>query len=72
MSDEAKDSGKKKGPSERKSRFSTPVDEDALEFIQAIEDFKKAKDRAFPSWTEVFQIMKDLGYRKVPVESNVD
>lgn len=56
---------KKKPPTERRSRFTTPVDQEALEFIQAIETFKLEKGRAFPSWTEVLQIIRDLGYRKV-------
>jgi len=55
---------RKKKPTERRSRFSTPVDEEALEFIKAIEHYKSEKGRAFPSWTEVLQVLKGLGYRK--------
>ncbi|NRA96554.1 MAG: hypothetical protein HRU14_10140 [Planctomycetes bacterium] len=50
---------------ERKSKFSTAVGEEALDFIKAIEDYKAAKERPFPSWTEVLQIVKAIGYRKV-------
>ena len=50
---------------ERRSRFSTPVDEEAMEFINAIEAFKAEKGRSFPSWTEVLGVLKGLGYRKV-------
>ncbi len=50
---------------ERKSRFSTAVDEEALEFIKAIEDYKAIKERPFPSWTEVLQVIRAVGYRKV-------
>ena len=50
---------------ERKSKFSTAVGEEALDFIKAIEDYKAAKERPFPSWTEVLQIVKSIGYRKV-------
>lgn len=49
---------------ERVSHFTTPVEDDALEFIQAIEAFKKAKRRPFPTWGEVLLVLKDLGYRK--------
>jgi hypothetical protein len=49
---------------ERISHFTTTVDEDAMEFIQAIEVFKKAKHRPFPTWGEVLQVLKGLGYRK--------
>jgi len=54
----------KKRPTERKSQFSTPVDEEALEFIKAIEKFKEEKGRSFPTWSEVLQILKSLGYKK--------
>ena len=35
-----------------------------LEFVRAIEDFKKEKSKTFLSWSEVLSIFKDLGYRK--------
>ncbi len=35
-----------------------------LEFVKAIEKYKKEKSQAFLSWSEVLQILKDLGYRK--------
>ncbi len=54
-----------KTKTERITQFSTAVDDEALEFIRAIEKFKFDKGRAFPSWTEVLSIVKDLGYRKV-------
>jgi hypothetical protein len=40
------------------------VDGDALEFIQAVETYRKEKGRPFPAWTEILQIVKALGYRK--------
>lgn len=52
-------------PIERRSRFSTAVDEEAMAFIKAIETYKEAKARPFPSWTEVLQIVRALGYRLV-------
>lgn len=50
---------------ERVSQFTTPVDDDTLEFIRAIETFKATKHRPFPSWGEILHVLKDLGYRKV-------
>lgn len=64
MSTKTANKGGSKKP-ERKSRFSTAVDEEALDFIKAIEDYKAAKERPFPSWTEVLQVVKAIGYRKV-------
>ena len=37
---------------------------DELEFIKAIDDFKRKNQRPFPSWREVLSILKDLGYQK--------
>lgn len=56
---------KRSVPVERKSRFSTAVDGEAMEFIKSIEDYKTKKGRSFPSWTEVLLIIKSMGYRKV-------
>jgi hypothetical protein len=49
---------------ERISQFTTPVDDETLDFIQAIERFKVERGRAFPSWTDVLLILKSLGYEK--------
>jgi hypothetical protein len=46
------------------TRFSAPVNEDELEFIQAIDRFKRQHGRPFPSWSEVLTILKSLGYSK--------
>jgi len=56
---------REKSKPERVSHFTVPVDDDAMEFIQAIEAFKKARSRPFPTWGEVLKVLKDLGYRKV-------
>ena len=36
-----------------------------FEFIMAINEYKKVNNRPFPSWTEIMDIIKALGYRKV-------
>ncbi len=36
-----------------------------LEFIMAIDEYKHVNERPFPSWSEVFEIVQFLGYRKV-------
>ncbi|MCH9023673.1 MAG: hypothetical protein IID32_13060 [Planctomycetes bacterium] len=41
------------------------MNDDQFEFIMAIEDYKKANGRPFPSFTEILEIAKALGYRKV-------
>ena len=37
---------------------------DDLEFIRAIDGYKRKHNRPFPTWSEVLRIVKDLGYRK--------
>ena len=41
-----------------------PMNQEELEFVKAIEDFKKNEDKLFLSWTEVLSIVKDLGYTR--------
>lgn len=31
----------------------------------AVDEYKRVNDRPFPSWSEVFEIVQYLGYRKV-------
>jgi hypothetical protein len=40
------------------------VDPDVLEFIRAIDDYRAAHDRPFPSWSEVLYVLKRMGYRR--------
>ena len=35
---------------------------DVLEFITAIERYKRTRQRPFPSWSEVLDVLKALGY----------
>lgn len=40
----------------------------AEEFQQAMEKYKRRNGRMFPTWSEVLEVLKDLGYEKtVPV-----
>lgn len=34
-------------------------------FLMAIEQFKKANGTGYPSWTDVLEVLRLLGYRKV-------
>ena len=41
-------------------------------FLMAIDAFKKANDRMFPTWTDVLEVIRLLGYRKTqPSELNL-
>jgi hypothetical protein len=48
------------------SKPTKSLDSNTLEFIVAIEKYKKKHDKLFLAWSEVMEIMKDLGYRKEP------
>jgi hypothetical protein len=37
---------------------------EVLEFLTAIDAYKRKNQRPFPSWTEVLVIVKQLGYEK--------
>ena len=49
---------------ERSSPAMAVVDRDVLEFIAAIDDFKQANGRPFPSWSEVLLVVRQLGYTR--------
>lgn len=52
---------------ETKHVASTRPDEmpaEVLEFITAIDDYKRANRRPFPTWSEVLEILKELGYTR--------
>ncbi len=41
------------------------VNQEVLEFLQAVDRYKRRKNKTFPSWSEILEIIKSLGYRKV-------
>ena len=42
-------------------------------FVMAINAFKRVNDKPFPTWTEVLEIIRKLGYRKtMPSELTMD
>ena len=36
-----------------------------FEFVMAIETYKKVNRKLFPTWTEVLEVIEQLGYKKV-------
>lgn len=36
-----------------------------IEFMTAMDDYKRRSGRQFPTWSEVLEVLRDLGYRKV-------
>lgn len=39
--------------------------DDEVEFMRAMDDYKRRSGRQFPTWSEVLEVLRDLGYRKV-------
>jgi hypothetical protein len=37
---------------------------DVVEFITAMDDYKRRHRRPFPNWSEVLQVVKSLGYAR--------
>jgi hypothetical protein len=50
---------------ERKAAEEGQMSDEQFHFIMAIDEYKRANSRPFPTWTEVLEIIKALGYRKV-------
>jgi hypothetical protein len=65
---------RRRGPGRRLSDFTRSAEEGELTkeqflFLMAIEAFKKANDRPYPTWTDVLEVVRLLGYRKtMPME----
>jgi hypothetical protein len=64
-----KRAGKPEPSQPKKQLRRSPDDEmitaDVLEFIAAIEEYRKKHNRPFPTWSEILKIVTDLGYRRV-------
>jgi hypothetical protein len=48
----------------RSNPLGLEVDDEVLDFIAALERFKKEHSRPFPSWSEVLHVLRSLGYRR--------
>ena len=61
---------RRRGPGRRRGEVRRAAEEgeisgELLEFIMAIDEYKRINERPFPTWSEVFEIVHYLGYRKV-------
>jgi hypothetical protein len=50
---------------DRKSAEEGEMSDEQFEFVMAIDTYKRLNNRPFPTWTEVLEVVKQLGYRKV-------
>ncbi len=61
---------RRRGPGRRRGEVRRAAEEgeisgELLEFIMAVDEYKRINERPFPSWSEIFEIIQYLGYRKV-------
>lgn len=49
----------------KNERNAAMYDQDVFDLLQAIDSWRRKNDRSFPAWSEVLQILKALGWRKV-------
>ena len=50
---------------DRKAAEEGQMSDEQFEFLMAIDEYKKKNTRPVPTWTEVLEVIKALGYRKV-------
>lgn len=68
---------RRRGPGRRRTDYMKAADEGELTqeqflFVMAIDAFKQANDKTFPSWTDVLEVIRKLGYRKtMPTSINL-
>ncbi|MEM8781771.1 MAG: hypothetical protein AAGE65_02855 [Planctomycetota bacterium] len=68
---------RRRGPGRRRTDFAKSAEEGEMTpeqflFIQAIDAYKKVNQRPFPTWTEVLEVLRKLGYRKTqPTELDI-
>ena len=60
---------RRRGPGRRRSDFMRSAEEGEMTqeqhlFLMAIGAYKRVNDRPYPSWTEVLEVVRKLGYRK--------
>ena len=61
---------RRRGPGRRRSDIRRAAEEgeitdDLFEFVMAMDEYKRVNKKPFPSWSEVYQVVLYLGYRKV-------
>ncbi|MHC4985736.1 MAG: hypothetical protein ACYTFO_06220, partial [Planctomycetota bacterium] len=56
----------------RKAAEEGQMNEEQWEFLQAINEYKQVNKRPFPTWSEVLDVMKAIGYRKVADPTDIE
>lgn len=61
---------RRRGPGRRRTEDRKAAEEgqmtnEQFDFLMAVDQYKKLNNRPFPTWTEVLELIKALGYRRV-------
>lgn len=61
---------RRRGPGRRRGEVRRAAEEGELsgallEFVMAVDEYKRVNDRPYPTISEIFEIVQYLGYRKV-------
>lgn len=61
---------RRRGPGRRRTDYRRAAEEgsmneEQLDFLKAMDEYKRVNNRPFPTWTEVLDIVLYLGYRRV-------
>lgn len=68
---------RRRGPGRRRTDFLRSADEGEMTqeqfmFVMAVDAFKRVNGLTFPTWTDVLEVIRKLGYRKtMPSELNL-
>jgi hypothetical protein len=57
---------------ERRSAEEGRMSDEQFEFLMAMEEYKRLNAKPFPTWTEVLEVIKALGYSKVGPSTQSD
>jgi hypothetical protein len=77
QSDFATNLERRRGPGRRRTDFMRAAEEGEMTgeqfmFVMAIDAFKQVNGKTFPTWTDVLEVIRKLGYRKTaPSELNL-
>jgi hypothetical protein len=55
----------KRRTDERRSAEEGQMSDEQFEFLMAIDEYRRKNARPFPTWTEVLEVIKAMGYRKI-------
>jgi hypothetical protein len=65
---------RRRGPGRRRSDFMKAAEEGEMTseqflFVRAIDAYKRVNQKPYPTWTEVLEVIRKLGYRKTAAMS---